>query len=97
MSLMLTVSPLAANDSTSGMPTWPAPPTTVTSAVLAVAARVAPGHGRQYSTLLSEGQHGLAERRMKHGANKALSTVIRPLKEAASILDARASGPAIPD
>ena len=36
-SLTLTVSPLAANDSTSGIPTWPAPPTTVKSAVLASA------------------------------------------------------------
>ncbi len=34
MSLTLTVRPASARASTSGMPTWPAPPTTVRSAVL---------------------------------------------------------------
>src|SRR6185369_11647127 len=51
-SLTLSVSPFAANDSTSGIPTWPAPPTTVKSAVLAVTARTAAGRSAMFNTCL---------------------------------------------
>src|SRR3978361_1784172 len=51
-SLTLTLSPLAANDSTNGMPTWPAPPTTVKSAVFAEAARAAAGRSAMFNALL---------------------------------------------
>jgi len=97
MSLMLTVSPLAANDSTSGMPTWPAPPTTVNIGGLGggrTSGGRTVGNIQRFSPKVSTNRQ---DGRMKPGTHKSPIDGHSILATGARIPRALASGPANPD